>query len=407
MKQFYAVIVAAGRGERAGGDIPKQFRIVHGKPLLLHSVEAFLRFPTLVKLVIVLGEGQREQAIAFLPNNPKILYTQGGASRRESVHAGLKSLETIASDDAPTLIHDAARPFGLDVDGTISALIQALNSEKAAVPTLPIADSMVTNNGGILGQAVDRDDFLRVQTPQAFHFGIIKHAHDIWQADSTEPTDDARMAQHFGHEVATVRGDERLAKMTFAEDFTNNLPERIDVTESSVPPPLSSTTPSSIRMGNGYDVHRFEPGDHIWLCGIKIPHDHGLKGHSDADVGLHALTDAILGALAMGDIGDHFPDTDPEWKGASSDRFLQHAGKLAQAAGYHISNLDVTLICEAPKIKPHRENMRMRIAEVLDVRPDQVSVKATTTEALGFTGRKEGIAAQASALIVAAREQAD
>lgn len=394
MNDFYAIIVAAGRGERAGGDRPKQFRMVQGKPLLLHSVEAFLAYPGLARLVIVLGAGQETDAAKFLPADPRIILTVGGASRRASVYAGLLALHNIAEAQSSVLIHDAARPFGLQEGGAVSALLDALGQNVAAVPTLPIADSMVESDTEYLGHAVDRKDFLRVQTPQAFHYAIIQQAHGDWAQDTDEPTDDARMAQHFGHQVATVQGDERLAKITFAQDF-----ERIAAEMPENTPPPATSLPT-IRTGIGYDVHRLEPGTHIWLCGVEISHHARLKGHSDADVGLHALTDAILGALAMGDIGDHFPDTDPQWKGASSDRFLAHAGKLAREAGYKISNVDVTLICEAPKIKPHRETMRLAIAGILQIDVNAVSVKATTSEGLGFTGRNEGIAAQAITSLV-------
>jgi 2-C-methyl-D-erythritol 4-phosphate cytidylyltransferase/2-C-methyl-D-erythritol 2,4-cyclodiphosphate synthase len=395
MKPFYVVIVAAGRGERAGSDIPKQFRIVQDKPLLAHSVEAFLQYQPLAKIIIVLAEGQREQANGFLPKDPRIAYAVGGATRRDSVHSGLNMLQDQAASDSAILIHDAARPFGLQPNGTVAALLAALDANQAAVPVLPIADSMVSNSDIVLGGAVDRNDYLRVQTPQAFHYAAIKQAHDNWPIDAMEPTDDARMAQHFGHDVAIVTGDEKLAKITFAQDF-----ERIsgDMDDSQN---AARTAPfPTIRTGIGYDVHRLENGEHIWLCGVKIAHNKKLKGHSDADVGLHALTDAILGALAMGDIGDHFPDTDPQWKGASSDRFLAHAGKLAQEVGYQISNVDVTLICEAPKIKPHREAMRRAMADILNIDVGSVSLKATTSEGLGFTGRGEGIAAQAIATLV-------
>lgn len=395
MKPFYVVIVAAGRGERAGGDIPKQFRIVQNKPLLQHSAEAFLQYPALVRLIIVLADGQRDQAHDFLPKDPRIAYAFGGATRRASVHAGITMLQDEAAPDAAILIHDAARPFGLEPDGTVTALLAALDASQAAVPVLPIADSMVSKSDMFLGGAVDRNDYLRVQTPQAFQYAAIKQAHDNWPIDTIEPTDDARMAQHFGHDVAIVTGDEKLAKITFAEDFERIAGNMSDSQNMNKPAPFPV-----IRTGMGYDVHRLEPGEHIWLCGVKIAHDKKLKGHSDADVGLHALTDAILGALALGDIGDHFPDTDPQWKGASSDGFLAHAAKLAAERDFVIANVDVTLICEAPKIKPHRAAMRRAMADILAIDIDNVSLKATTSEGLGFTGRGEGIAAQAIATLV-------
>lgn len=401
MKPFYIVIVAAGRGERAGGDIPKQFRIVNGKPLLQHSVEAFLQYNALVKLVIVLAQGQQEQARAFLPADKRIAIAIGGATRRASVYAGITALQGEATPDAAILIHDAARPFGLEPGGTVTALLAALDANKAAVPALPIADSMVRKSDAFLGEAVDRNDYLRVQTPQAFRYDAIKHAHDNWPSDAIEPTDDARMAQYIGHEVAIVTGDEKLAKITFAEDFERIAGHMRNSQDATGPAPFPA-----IRTGLGYDVHRLESGEHIWLCGVQIAHDKKLKGHSDADVGLHALTDAILGALALGDIGDHFPDTDPQWKGASSDRFLAHAAQLAAERAFVIANVDVTLICEAPKIKPHREAMRRAMADILAIDIDNVSLKATTSEGLGFTGRGEGIAAQAIATLIGQQSNA-
>lgn len=403
---FHAIIVAAGSGSRAGGDLPKQYRDYRGKPLLAHSVESIISHPALVSAVVMIGTDQQALADSALPDDPRITTAIGGDSRMASVAHGLTALRNMGKDAADhVLVHDAARPdLGHDV---IDRLLLALANHKGAVPVLPMVDSMTANAGSLLGHAVDRNDFVRVQTPQAFHLSVLEEAHARWSSNAdTAPTDDARMVQQAGHMVAAVAGDERLGKITFAEDFMRDAPAMHNQTNAppAANPPAASPsikTMPMVKMGNGFDVHRFEPGSHIWLCGIKIPHSQSLKGHSDADVGLHALTDALLGALAVGDIGDHFPDTDPEWAGASSDRFLAHAAKLVSDAGYAINNIDITLICEAPKIKPHRQTMRSKVAEILGLELEQVSIKATTTEALGFTGRREGIAAQASAVISA------
>jgi 2-C-methyl-D-erythritol 4-phosphate cytidylyltransferase / 2-C-methyl-D-erythritol 2,4-cyclodiphosphate synthase len=377
MASTAAIIVAAGTGSRAGDGGPKQFRLVEGKPMLRHSVEAFATHPAVQWVVVVIGEGQHEMAEAALADL-KVVYVLGGEARRDSVRNGLQSL------DSPTnvLIHDAARPFLSD--DVIDRLIAALDTNAGAVPALPVIDSLARSGDGVtLSDSVDRNGLWRIQTPQAFRYDAIMTAHRQWDP-AREATDDARMAMASGYEVAIVPGDERLAKYTFASDFAAQHPQSAGM----------------IRTGTGYDVHRLATGEELWLCGIKIAHDKGLAGHSDADVGLHALTDAILGAAALGDIGDHFPPTDPQWRGASSDRFLAHAVKLASEAGFALSNVDLTLICEAPKIGPHRLAMRQRVAEILGVDVDAVSIKATTTEKLGYTGRGEGIAAQAIATLV-------
>ncbi|WOE74056.1 bifunctional 2-C-methyl-D-erythritol 4-phosphate cytidylyltransferase/2-C-methyl-D-erythritol 2,4-cyclodiphosphate synthase [Alterisphingorhabdus coralli] len=388
---FHAIIVAAGSGSRAGGDIPKQYRDYQGQPLLRHSVRNLLSHPLIGQIIVVIGAGQDAMAQQALPQDDRIKTVLGGDSRMASVANGLQALSALEiAADTKVLVHDAARP-GLSHD-VIDRLLLALDEQPGAVPVLPMVDSMTNNAGELLGEAVDRNDFVRVQTPQAFHFHVLQAAHQHWQTKSGDaPTDDARMVQDCGYKVAAVAGDEKLAKITFAEDFDGGLTLMNHQSENLRAP---------IRIGNGFDVHRFEPGDHIWLCGVQIPHKQSLKGHSDADVGLHALTDALLGALALGDIGDHFPDTDPQWAGSSSDRFLEHAANLVEEKGYRIGNVDITLICEAPKVKPHREAMRERVAAILSLDADLVSIKATTTEALGFTGRREGIAAQASATLI-------
>jgi 2-C-methyl-D-erythritol 4-phosphate cytidylyltransferase/2-C-methyl-D-erythritol 2,4-cyclodiphosphate synthase len=367
-----ALIVAAGSGSRVGGDIPKQYRPVRGKPMLRHSYEALSAHPSISKVYVAIGAGQEAEALAALHGLPAAIFVQGGATRRESVQFGLKAIATDGGADR-ILIHDAARPF---LPGTvIDALIKALDEAPGAVPALPVVDSLSRGDQN-LSETVDREHLWRIQTPQAFAFADIFAAHEIWTGD--EPTDDARMLMSSGGQVRIVPGSETLNKFTFSTDFAG------------------STMPS-FRSGNGFDVHRLVPDAELWLCGVLIPHDKGLAGHSDADVAMHALTDAILGAIAKGDIGDHFPPTDPQWRGASSDRFLAYAMQLARDEGYALANADVTIICERPKVGPFRGQMRQRLAEIMAVDIDCISVKATTTENLGFTGRGEGIAAQATA----------
>jgi 2-C-methyl-D-erythritol 4-phosphate cytidylyltransferase / 2-C-methyl-D-erythritol 2,4-cyclodiphosphate synthase len=370
------MIVAAGSGSRAGGNIPKQFRIVQGKPLLRHSYEAFLAHPLVDQIILVIGEDQTEAVMAALAGLPEPILVIGGITRRESVANGLEAAEDLGGAEN-ILIHDAARPFL--PQHVISDLIAALAANAGAVPALPVVDSLARGNMHMT-ETFERRGLWRIQTPQAFHFGVILAAHRAWNV-TAEATDDARMAMAAGVDVALVEGDEALAKFTFANDFESE-------TRQSAPM-------VGYRTGNGFDVHRLVAGAELWLCGVKIEHSHGLLGHSDADVALHAITDAMLGALALGDIGDHFPPSDAKWRGASSDQFAMHALKLASEAGYTLANIDVTIICEAPKIGPHRAAMRSRLAEILATDVNNISVKATTTEHLGFTGRGEGIAAQA------------
>jgi 2-C-methyl-D-erythritol 4-phosphate cytidylyltransferase / 2-C-methyl-D-erythritol 2,4-cyclodiphosphate synthase len=373
--RIVALIVAAGSGSRTGGEIPKQFRLLRGQPMLRHSYAALSAHPDIEKVFVVIGEGQNSDAQTALAGLSPVALVNGGITRRESVHNGLEAIAA-ASGAEYVLIHDAARPFlsARVIDDLIDALIHA----PGAVPALPVVDSLARGRGS-LSETVDRESLWRIQTPQAFHFDAILAAHRDWSG--AEPSDDARMLMAKGAEVRMVPGDEALAKFTFASDFagTNMI--------------------AAVRSGTGFDVHRLVSGEELWLCGVQIPHDKGLSGHSDADVAMHALTDAILGALALGDIGDHFPPSDPQWRGASSDRFLAHAMQLAQGAGYELSNADITIICEAPKIGPHRLAMRERLAAILGADMSRVSVKATTTEMLGFTGRGEGIAAQALATL--------
>jgi 2-C-methyl-D-erythritol 4-phosphate cytidylyltransferase / 2-C-methyl-D-erythritol 2,4-cyclodiphosphate synthase len=374
-----ALIVAGGKGLRAGGTIPKQFALWRGKPLLRHAAEA-LAASGITPIVVAIPEGFESAAGEALLGVRGVRFVSGGETRQRSVKAGLEALVDEAPDSV--LIHDAARP---DLPAAvIERLIVGLQAHPGAIPVLPVVDSVVRGARGMRVSAVPRDELYRVQTPQAFSFEAILDAHRAWSSEF-EASDDASVAEAAGLAVALVDGDERLRKITFAADF-----EEIQMT-ALMP-----------RTGMGFDVHRLVEGEDLWLCGVKIDHPLGLSGHSDADVAIHALVDALLGALAAGDIGDHFPPSDPQWRGAASDRFLAHAGALVGAAGMVIANVDVTIICEAPRIGPHKLAMRARLAQILGIQTGQVSVKATTTERLGLTGRGEGIAAQAVATLVAA-----
>ncbi len=372
-----AIIVAAGKGIRAGGSIPKQFAPLCGKPMLSHSVKALISHPMITQTIIVIGEGQHEYAREIQLEN--VSFVEGGAERRDSVRAGLQALE--GKDITRVLIHDAARPF--IPSAVIDALLAALDQDPGAVPVLPVADTLAKGIE-ILGDNVPRANLNRIQTPQAFHFDAILAAHRAWP-DGEEATDDAQMLRRAGHDVTLVPGDAMLEKITHPADFA--------AAEARHAANLVS------RSAMGYDVHRLAVGEDLWLGGVLVPHDKGLAGHSDADVALHAITDALLGTIGAGDIGMHFPPSDPQWRGAASDRFLDHAASLVRAAGGIIDFIDLTLICEAPKIGPHRDTIRARIAEILQLPTAKVSLKATTTERLGFTGRGEGIAAQAIATV--------
>ena len=369
-----AVIVAAGQGLRAGQTLPKQFALWRGRPLVRHSAQAFVD-AGIAPIVVAIPAGADELAQSALSGLPGIRLVTGGETRQMSVRLALEAL----ANDAPerVLIHDAARPdLSSDV---IARLIAALGEQPGAIPVLPVVDSLTAAAGGLMGSPAPREALRRVQTPQAFRYPAILAAHRAWTSPATAG-DDAQVAQAAGLAVALVEGDEALHKLTFAGDF--------------------AADSSPIRIGTGYDVHRLTDGEELWLCGVKLDHPRGLAGHSDADVALHALVDAVLGAIGAGDIGSHFPPGDPQWRGASSGQFLTHAVSLASTAGYRIGNVDLTIICEAPKIGPHREAMRTRLAELLECDVSAVSVKATTTERLGFTGRGEGIAAQAVATLL-------
>jgi 2-C-methyl-D-erythritol 4-phosphate cytidylyltransferase / 2-C-methyl-D-erythritol 2,4-cyclodiphosphate synthase len=367
-----AIIVAAGKGERAGGDVPKQFAKLGGRPMVTHSVDAFASHPAISELVVVIGAGQQD-LLAQALGTRNVTVVEGGAERQQSVRAGLEA----ASGADLVLIHDAARPFL--PHSVIDRLISALEENVGAIPVLPVADTLSRADGSV----VDRAGLWRVQTPQAFRYDAIMTSHDQWVEGFA--TDDAQMARAAGFDVSMVAGDPSLEKVTLVHDFAT--------AEQRLIAGLIS------RTGLGFDVHRLEAGEDLWLCGVKIPHEKGLSGHSDADVALHALVDAILGAICEGDIGSHFPPSDSQWRGAASGRFVEHARGLVAAKGGIIDHVDVTLICEAPKIGPHRDAMRASIAKLLDIPVGRVSVKATTTERLGLTGRGEGIAAQAVATV--------
>lgn len=368
-----AIIVAAGHGLRAGQPVPKQFALWRGKPVVRHSAEAMAR-AGIDPILVAIPPGGEDLAQAALAGIAGIRLVAGGATRQESVRKALDALESDAPD--LVLIHDAARP-GLGTN-MIERLIAALDHCPGAIPVLPVVDSLTRVTGSLMGSPAPREALRRVQTPQAFRYPAILAAHRAWPG-AASAGDDAQVAQAAGFDVTLVEGDEALHKLTFASDFSSALPP--------------------MRIGTGFDVHKLSDGEELWLCGVKIDHTRGLAGHSDADVAIHALVDAILGAVADGDIGSHFPPSDPQWRGASSDRFLVHAVERASAAGYEIGNVDLTIICEAPKIGPHRDAMRARLAQLLGCAVGAVSVKATTTERLGFIGRGEGIAVQAVATL--------
>ena len=366
-----ALIVAAGRGLRAGTAVPKQYAPIAGRPMLAHAHAAFATHPLIDEVVVMIADGQQELARAALGPAARILI--GGVLRRDSVAIGVAALDPTIEQ---VLVHDAARPF-VPAD-TIDRVLKALDEADGAVPTLPVADTLTRGNGSL----VSRDDLHRIQTPQGFRRPMLARAHAAWPADE-DASDDAQMVRRLGGRVALVQGDIMLDKVTYPQDFAA----------------AESRLTWETRSATGFDVHRLEAGEELWLGGILIPHDKGLSGHSDADVALHAITDALLGTIAAGDIGTHFPPSDPQWRGASSDRFLAHAASLIVDRGGRIDFVDLTLMCEEPKIGPHRAAMTARIADILHLHPDRVSLKATTTERLGFTGRGEGIAAQAIATV--------
>ena len=370
-----AIIVAAGRGTRAGGTVPKQWQLLAGQPVVRHSIRAFAGLADQVILVVHPNDVARATPMG-------VQLVEGGATRDASVRNALNHLA--GTGTTRVLIHDGARP--LVSPALITRLIRALDQSVAAAPAVPVTDALWRGDDLRVTGTQDRTGLWRAQTPQAFHFDAILAAH---RAHPGGAADDVEVARAAGLDVMIVQGDEDNLKLTFAEDFARA--ERILKGRSM-----------DIRVGNGFDVHAFGPGDHVWLCGVQVPHGRGLVGHSDADVGMHALTDAIYGALAEGDIGQHFPPSDPQWKGAESHIFLRHAANRAAQRGFAIAHADVTLICERPKIGPYAGPMRAALAAILGIAPDRISVKATTSERLGFTGREEGIAALATATLVAA-----
>lgn len=381
MPETVALIVAAGRGSRMPGDAPKQYRRLHGRSILRYVFETFVAHPAIGDVRAVIHPDDRSRfadASQGLKIGEPIL---GGETRQNSVRNGL---EAIASGTAPerVLIHDGARP--LASNGLIDRVIGALDGADGAVPALPLTDTVKRVDKDTVAETVDRGGLFRVQTPQGFDFQALKSAYER-AAGTDHFTDDASIAEAAGLRVAVVEGEEQNIKITHGEDLARAAAWLHGVHET--------------RVGTGFDVHAFGPGDHVRLAGVDIPHDRALAGHSDADVALHALTDAMLGAIGDGDIGAHFPPSDSQWQGADSSQFLTHAADLLRQRRGALVHLDLTIICEQPRIGPHRDAMRMRIADILAVDVNRISVKATTTEGLGFTGRSEGIAAQASATV--------
>ncbi len=385
-----ALIVAAGRGSRAGGEVPKQYAMIGGAPVLVHCLHAFGSQDAITDLQVVIHSDDEPQyrnsvSAVSMKLGPVVV---GGASRQASVRAGLEALETSAPD--VVLIHDAARPFvGA---ATIQSVISALKTHSGAIAAVPLADTLKRGDGaGIIKGTVDRTGLWRAQTPQGFRFKDILKAHrDAAAAGKSDFTDDAAVAEWAGLDVALVEDSASNIKLTTAKDIaTADWRLRSAMTETY-----------ETRTGTGFDVHKFCDGDHVWLGGVTIPHTQSLEGHSDADVVLHALTDAILGAIGDGDIGQHFPPSDAKWRGAASSIFLEDAARRVRERGGKIVNVDVTVLAEAPKIGPHRASMQAVIAEVLGITPGRVGIKATTTEGLGFIGRREGIAAMASATVM-------
>jgi 2-C-methyl-D-erythritol 4-phosphate cytidylyltransferase/2-C-methyl-D-erythritol 2,4-cyclodiphosphate synthase len=386
--QVAAVIVAAGRGARAAHSSgPKQYAEIGGRPVLARAIEALATHPEVGKVLVVIHPDDRaryEAVLTGLDASKLLPPVPGAATRQGSVRCGLEALA--ASSPGLVLIHDAARP---DLPAAVvSRVIAALATHDGAIPALPTADTLKRSDGtGVITDTVDRRGLFRAQTPQGFHFARILAAHRrAAEASSVECTDDAQVAELAGMRVALVEGAEANGKLTTAEDLAK---------AEAAWRQRENARLSDVRTGFGFDVHRFRDGDHLMLCGVRIPHERGVEGHSDADVGLHALTDALLGTIGAGDIGVHFPPSDPTWKGASSDRFVAEAMRLITMRGGVVANADVTILCEQPRIGPHREAMRARMAAILGIALDRVSVKATTTEGLGFTGRGEGLAAQA------------
>lgn len=377
--EIVGLVAAAGRGHRAGGAIPKQYADLGGRAVLYHAASALARHPRIAAVRVVIHPDDRALYDRATRGLDLLDPVPGGATRQDSVRLGLESLEPLAP--ARVLIHDGARPF---LDAAVTTRIcAALDEVPAALAAVPLTDTLKRAEDDRVAATLPRENLWRAQTPQGFHFAALLAAHGALAG--ADRTDDAALAEQAGLPVRLVAGDPRNVKITTAEDLA--LARRM----------LASSMET--RVGQGFDVHRLGPGDHVMLCGLRLAHERGLIGHSDADVALHALTDAVLGALGAGDIGEHFPPNDARWRGAPSHLFLRHAAELVRAAGGMILHADVTVICERPKLAPHKPAMRARLAEILALTPDRVSVKATTSEGLGFTGREEGIAAQAVATV--------
>lgn len=372
-----ALIVAAGRGTRAGGELPKQWHTLAGKRVIDWTLQAFKNTPEITDIAVILHPDDMN-----ILSNPDIIVAVGGKTRAESVRNGLEALSD--RDVGQVLIHDAARCCisPEQISGIVEKL--TLTTSSGVAPALPVTDALWLGDEGKVSGTHDRTGLFRAQTPQAFAFLSILTAHRDYTGDTA--ADDVEVARSSGLDVEIIEGYETNLKITYAQDFLRA--EKILKGQMD------------IRVGSGFDVHRFGPGDHVMLCGVAIPHERGLQGHSDADVGLHTITDAIYGALAEGDIGRHFPPSDPQWKGAESHIFLRHAVQLATEKGFKINNVDITMMCERPKIGPHADAMREKLSDIMGIELSRVSVKATTTERLGFTGREEGIAAQAVTTLV-------
>ncbi|WP_245973890.1 bifunctional 2-C-methyl-D-erythritol 4-phosphate cytidylyltransferase/2-C-methyl-D-erythritol 2,4-cyclodiphosphate synthase [Bosea caraganae] len=382
-----ALIVAAGRGLRAGGETPKQYRELAGSPVLRQALAPFLAEAAISQIITVIGAGDDAlyaQSVGAIADARLAAPVSGGETRQDSVRLGLQALSG-SGFDGIVLIHDAARPFVSSA--LIGRALAAARIEVAAIPALAVTDTIKrVDAAGCVVETPPRDRLVSVQTPQAFRFRPLLAAHEAAAAaDLTGFTDDAALMEWAGHSVATFPGDAENVKLTHPQDFTSateHLERRL-----------------TVRVGTGYDVHAFTEGDHVWLGGVRIPHSQGVKAHSDGDVALHALTDALLGTLAEGDIGTHFPPSDPQWRGASSDRFLAFAANRIAERGGRIDHLDLTVVCEAPKVGPHRDAIRARIAAIAGLTPDRVAIKATTSERMGFTGRGEGLVAFATATV--------
>jgi 2-C-methyl-D-erythritol 4-phosphate cytidylyltransferase/2-C-methyl-D-erythritol 2,4-cyclodiphosphate synthase len=377
-----AIIVAAGKGTRAGSALPKQYRLIGGKPVLAHTLEAFLQHDAVEYVLPVISENDEyyEKTAAPVASDKLLQPVIGGATRQKSVRNGLEALSKL--DVTHVLIHDAARPFVSE--GIITDIVAGLQDNQAVIPAVAIKDTLKRVSSDMtIEQSVDREGLWGAQTPQGFDYQLITKLHT--EHHDKQVTDDASLCELAGQPVAIIEGDAANFKITTPEDFL--LAEK------------HLQTQHEFRTGSGFDVHAFETGDAVTLCGVSIPHTHKLKGHSDADVAMHTLTDAIYGAIAAGDIGQHFPPSEEKWRGASSDIFLKHACEMVRERGGELTSVDVTIICEAPKVGPHHEAMQQRLADIIGISPSRISVKATTTEKLGFTGRGEGIAASAIATV--------